>query len=679
MNRIIVSLIAIAILTTAAVIVTDNGVNRENMDMSAVAGDDFYQYACGGWMEKNPLKPEFARFGVFDKLRENSREQVKALIEELAVKTVKVNEVNGSVAQKIGDLYRMAIDSVRLNKEGAEPLKKHLKRVEVIKDKHELNSLIAEMFSKGMAPFFGVAVRADNMNSELNIMHLRQGGYKMGDRDYYLEQDARSIKLREQYTTLIERLFILSGYDKKQAKEASTIVVKIETQLANAAYSRVKLRVPSDNYHKITIEELQKASPALNWALVFKMMGIEKVKDLNLAQPEPLAEVSTIIREYSLQELKYYLKWNIISSASSYLSDDFAETAFAFYGKILSGKQEQSPRWKRAVDMVNGTLGEAVGQIYVQKYFPPAHKARMNELVKNLQTALGQRIDRLEWMSEATKVKAHEKLNSFRVKIGYPDKWKDYSNLKIDPNESYLENIVRSSKFEFAYMINKLGKPVDKEEWRMSPQTVNAYYSPSTNEICFPAAILQPPFFNMNADDAVNYGAIGVVIGHEMTHGFDDSGRQYDKNGNLAEWWTPNDAKKFETRADELVKFFDEIIVLDTVHANGRFTLGENIADQGGLQISWQAYHNTLEGKSQQVPAIGGFTAAQRFFLSYATIWAGNVRDAEILRLTKSDPHSLGRWRVNGALPHIDAWYTAFDVKETNKMYIPKEKRVAIW
>ena len=629
-------------------------------------------------MKNNPLKPEFARLGVFDLLRENSREQVKSLIEEIAAKTGSAIASQESITQKIGDLYRLATDSVTINKAGNAPLKKYLKRVGDITNKHELNTLIPELFSNGMSPFFAVSVRADNMNSAMNILHLRQGGYRMGDRDYYLEQNDRSKELRAQYTALIERLFLLSGYSVKQSKEASSIVMKIETQLANAAYSRVKLRVPSDNYHKIKIEALQKVSPSLNWALVFKMMGIDIVKELNLAQPEALAEVGTVIQTYSINELKHYLIWNVIASATSYLSDDFSDASFEFYGKTLSGKQEQTQRWKRAIDMINGTVGEAVGQIYVQKYFSPAHKARMTELVNNLQTALGQRIDMLEWMSAATKAKAHEKLKAFHVKIGYPDKWKDYAALKINPSDSYLDNVVRSNRFEFSYMISKFGKPVDKDEWRMTPQTVNAYYNPTTNEICFPAAILQPPFFNMDADDAVNYGAIGVVIGHEMTHGFDDSGRQYDKNGNLADWWIPADAHNFDARANELVKFFDDIIVIDTVHANGRFTLGENIADQGGLQISWQAYQNSIKGKAVPPPA-GGFTVAQRFFLSYATIWANNVRDAEILRLTKSDPHSLGRWRVNGALPHIDSWYDAFNVKDTNQMYIPKENRVSIW
>ena len=650
------------------------GVDAANMDTTVVAGDDFYRYACGGWIDNNPLAPEFSRFGTFDQLRETSQEQVKNLIEELAVK----ENVAGSVAQKIGDLYKIATDSAKLNTEGATPLKKYIDEVNAIQDKSELSAFLAKMFRNGMSPFFSNYVYADDMNSSMNIFHINQGGYKMGDRDYYLENDARSVELRAKYAALINTMFSLAGYDAPKAKAAETAIMKIETQLANASYPRVKLRIPTDNYHKISIEELQKNSPAVDWTVFFNTLGLKDIKDVNLSQPEPLAEVSKVINTASLDDIKYYLNWSIIASAASYLSDDFSNASFEFYGKALSGRQELKARWKRAVDVVNGTLGEAVGQIYVEKHFPQAHKARMQELVKNLQLALGERIDALEWMSDVTKTKAHEKLAAFHVKIGYPDKWRDYSGLEISANDSYFDNIVRSNNFDYDYMLSNFDKPVDKDEWLMNPQTVNAYYNPATNEICFPAAILQPPFFNMQADDAINYGAIGVVIGHEMTHGFDDQGRQYDKDGNLVNWWTNEDALRFDERANVLVDFFDNIVVLDTVRANGRYTLGENIADQGGLLVSWQAYQNSLKGKPTPEP-IAGFTNAQRFFIGYATVWAGNIRDEEILRLTKSDSHSLGRWRVNGALPHVDAWYEAFNITEDNKLYIPKEKRVSIW
>jgi putative endopeptidase len=444
------------------------------------------------------------------------------------------------------------------------------------------------------------------------------------------------------------------------------------------ALPREQLRDPVANYHKITLDELKKQSPEVDWVAFFNGIGIQGLTELNVGQLVPVAEVSKIIKEASLQDLKDYLSWNVIASAAPFLSDEFSAAHFDFYGKVLSGKEQQKERWKRAIDVVNGgLLGEAVGQLYVETYFPPSAKEKMLGLVGNLQTALKERIENLPWMSDSTKVKALEKLGTFHVKIGYPDKWKDYTALEINKKDSYWDNIVHSNNFDYDYMIGKFNQPADKDEWLMTPQTVNAYYNPATNEICFPAAILQPPFFNPTADDAVNYGAIGVVIGHEMTHGFDDQGRQYDKDGNLKDWWTAEDAQRFKERVQVLVDYFDNIVVLDTVHANGRFTLGENIADQGGLQVSWQAYQNSLKGKP--APVMNGWTGGQRFFLGYATVWASNIRDAEILRLTKMDPHALGRWRVNGALPQIDTWYDAFNVTPENTLYVPKDKRVAIW
>ncbi|MDR3219427.1 MAG: M13 family metallopeptidase [Dysgonamonadaceae bacterium] len=650
------------------------GIDPANMDSTAISGNDFYQYANGGWIASHPLKPEYARFGTFDELDEKSQEQVKDLILELSKKT----NAQGSVAQKIGDLYALAMDSSRLNSEGATSLLPYLEKLNALTDKSNLTETLANMFRDGMSPFFSHYVYADDMNSSINILHINQGGYKMGDRDYYLQEDERSIELRTKYTELIEKLFTLSGYSSDEAKQASAVVMKIETQLATIASSRVELRDPVANYHKIPLTELVQLSPEINWDVLFNTMGIKGLTDLNVGQLNPISEVSKIIREYSLQDIKYYLSWNAISAASPYLSDAFSDARFEYYDKTLSGKEEQQDRWKRAVNVIDGSLGEAVGQIYVEKYFPPVAKEKMLGLVKNLQIALGERIENLAWMSAETKLKAQDKLAAFHIKIGYPDKWRDYSALEVNKENTYLTNIIHSNNFDYDYMISKFNKPVDKDEWLMNPQTVNAYYNPSTNEICFPAAILQPPFFNIDADDAVNYGAIGVVIGHEMTHGFDDQGRQFDKEGNLTDWWTPEDADKFKARAQVLIDFYDNVTVLDTIHANGQLTLGENIADQGGLQVSWQAYQNTLKGKSAPAP-IDGLSDAQRFFLAYATVWAGNIRDAEILRRTKMDSHSLGKWRVNGALPHIDAWYDAFGVTPENTLYVPKEKRVAIW
>jgi putative endopeptidase len=650
------------------------GIDVANMDATAIPGNDFYRYADGGWMDSNPLKPEYARYGTFDALHEKSQEQVKDLVIEIAQKT----NAPGSVAQKIGDLYSLAMDSDRLNRESAAPLLPYLEPVKAIKDKSEITEAMAKMLRNGVYPFFYSYVSADDMNSSMNILHINQGGYRMGDRDYYLENDEKTVNIRSKYVELIEKLFGLSGYDTAEAQKASGAIMQIETQLAKVALPREALRDPVANYHKITVDELSERSQEINWPVFFQTIGIKDIQELNLSQLEPIAEVSNILKTCALEDIKYYLLWNVILSSSNCLSDEFSEARFDFYGKTLSGKEQQLERWKRTVNMLDGSLGEAVGQLYVERYFPPAAKEKMLGLVHNLQAALGERINQLEWMGDTTKLRAQEKLSTFHIKIGYPDKWRDYSGLAIDKEKSYLENSIRSNNFDYDFMISKFNQPVDKDEWLMTPQTVNAYYNPATNEICFPAGILQPPFFNFDADDAVNYGAIGVVIGHEMTHGFDDQGRQYDKDGNLKDWWTADDAKRFKERAQVLIDCFDNIVVLDTVHANGRYTLGENIADQGGLQVSWQAYQNTLKGKEAPAP-IDGFTDGQRFFLGYATVWASNIRDAEILRLTKADSHALGKWRVNGALPQIDAWYEAFDVTPENALFVPKEKRVAIW
>ena len=649
------------------------GIDLANMDATVVPGDNFYQYADGGWIASHPLKPEYSRYGAFDELAEKSQEQVKDLIDEIAKK----NNKQGSIAQKIGDLYSLAMDSDRLNGEGVSPLRPYLEKLNALNDKSEITQILAEMFRDGMSPFFSHYVYADDKNSSMNIFHLNQGGFRMGDRDYYLEDDDRSKELRIKYVELIENFFALNGYTVQESKDASTAVMKIETQLAKVASSRVALRDPIANYHKITLDELTRLSPQIDWTTLFNLIGAKGLNDLNVGQLEPIAEVGKMIKQYSIQDIKYYLCWNVFIASSAYLSDAVSETAFQYYGKAVSGAEVQKERWKRSVNTIDGVLGEAVGQIYVEKYFPPVAKEKMLDLVNNLRTALGERVQELVWMSDETKLKALDKLAAFHVKIGYPDKWRDYSDLTISKEDSYWANIIRSNNFDYDYMMSKFNQPVDKDEWLMNPQTVNAYYNPATNEICFPAAILQPPFFHLNADDAVNYGAIGVVIGHEMTHGFDDQGRQFDKDGNLTDWWTDEDAQRFDERAKVLVDYFDNILVLDTVHANGQLTLGENIADQGGLQISWQAYQNSLKGKETPAP-IEGLTNAQRFFLAYATVWANNIREAEILRRTKTDPHSLGKWRVNGALPHIGAWYDAFGVQPENTMYLPKEQRVSI-
>lgn len=648
------------------------GIDLANLDRSVAPSTDFYEFACGGWMKAHPLTDEYGRFGSFDLLAENNREQLKGLISELAA----VKAAPGCIGQKIGDLYNMAMDSARLNADGGKPIQPQLDRITAIRDRKELTGLIAEMTREGFGPYFGIYIGADDMNSSMNLVQTYQGGLGLGDRDYYLKDDEHNKEIQAKYEEHVAKMFQLAGYSEKEAQKAAADVMAIETRLAKASYEKVKLRDPHANYHKMTLEELKKEIPGIDWELYFATIGLKGLKELNVGQPEPLQEVAVMLNTVDLDAQKAYLQWKVIAAAAPYLSDDFVAENFEFNGKVLSGVKEMKPRWKRAVSSVDGAMGEAVGQMYVEKYFPAAAKERMVKLVGNLQKALGERIEGLAWMSDETKAKALEKLSTIYVKVGYPDQWRDYSGLAIK-DDSYWANILRSNEFDFDYMLTKAGKPVDKNEWLMTPQTVNAYYNPTTNEICFPAGILQYPFFDMNADDAFNYGAIGVVIGHEMTHGFDDQGRQYDKDGNLKDWWTAEDAKNFEERARVLVDWFSAIEVLPGLQANGELTLGENIADHGGLQVAFQAFHNAT--KDAPLGEVDGFTPEQRFYLAYANVWAGNIRDEQIRFLTQMDVHSLGRWRVNAALPHINGWYEAFGIKEGDPMYLAPEKRASIW
>jgi hypothetical protein len=669
--------IALALMATSCntkkETVQKGGIQMANLDTTANPRTDFYQYACGGWMKANPLTDEYSRFGSFDQLAENNRTQIKSLIEELAKK----QSEPGSVAQKVGDLYNIAMDSAKLNAEGVAPIKAELEKIAAISDRKVLSALIAEMHRDGFGPFFGMYVGADDMNSSMNIAQLYQGGLSLGQRDYYMENDDHTKEIRAKFEEHVAKMFQLAGFTAEEAQKAAANVMKVENRLAEGSKSMVELRDPHANYNKITVAQLQKEVPGIDWNTYFTLAGLKDLKEVNAGQIGQLKTVADLLNKEDLDVLKSYLEWNVINTAAGYLSDDFVAQNFEFYGKVLSGRKEMQPRWKRAVGSVNGVLGEAVGQMYTEKYFPAAAKERMVKLVSNLQKALGERIQGLEWMSEETKAKAQEKLAAFHVKIGYPDKWKDYTSLEI-MNDSYWNNIVRSNHFDYNEMIAKAGKPVDKDEWLMTPQTVNAYYNPTTNEICFPAGILQYPFFDMNADDACNYGAIGVVIGHEMTHGFDDQGRQYDKDGNLKDWWTAADAENFKQRAQVLVDYFNNIKVLPDLNANGELTLGENIADHGGLQVAYVALQKAM-AENPLGNDENGFTPAQRFFLSYANVWAGNVRDEQIRLQTKSDPHSLGRWRVNGALPHIGTWYEAFGVQEGDPLYLPVEQRASIW
>lgn len=650
-----------------------SGINLANMDTTAAPGTDFYRYACGGWMDTHPIGDEYARFGSFEALTEESVEQVKDLLNELATQQLEA----GSTAQKIGTLYNIVMDSTKQNAEGITPLKADLERIAAIQTREELQEVLFDMHLKGMGRMFSFYVGADAKDSKNNLVSIGQGGLSLGQRDYYIDTDENTTHIRNKFKEHLVRMFKLFGNNESDAQRKMQDVISIEKRLAQKFKSATEMRDPEANYNKISYTEMKEACPDINWDKFFATFGITDLKELDFGHPVQLKEINDVLATESIEKLKSLLEWKTISSASSYLSDEVREAQFDFFGKIVSGQKEMRPRWKRAIGIVNGSLGEAVGEMYVKKHFPAEAKERMINLVKNLQTALGERIMAQEWMSDSTKAAAIEKLNTFYVKVGYPDKWKDYSSLEIT-DDSYLANIRRINEWEMRDMIARnYNKPVDRDEWFITPQTVNAYYNPTTNEICFPAAILQPPFFDMQADDAFNYGGIGVVIGHEMTHGFDDSGRQFDKDGNLRDWWTSEDAERFKARAQVMEDFFSNINVLPDLKGNGKLTLGENLADHGGLMVAYQALQNATA--DSPLTEKDGFTPEQRFFIAYANLWAGNIREAEIRRRTKSDPHALGEWRVNGALPHIDAWYEAFGITEQDSLFVPKAERVTIW
>lgn len=643
-------------------------IDPENFDLSVAPKDDFYEYATGGWQKNNPLKPEFSRYGSFDVLRENNEVRIRDLFAQLEKK----RSAHGTVGQKIGDLYRMGLDSARLNAEGKLPVAGDLEAIDALHDRASVSALLGTLHRSVGSPLFAPFVEADLMNSSVNMLYLYQAGLGMGNRDYYLDEENAAI--REAYRKYIAELFTLAGYgDPAAAVEA---VMEIETGIARASLSNVELRDPYRSYNKTAAAQIRKDYPAIDWDVYFAALGAPSLDTVNVSHPAVLKVADSVVGG-DLQKLKYYLAFHNLNDAADYLSDAFAGASFEFFGRTMSGREEIRPRWKRALGVPNSVLSEAVGEMYVAEYFPRSSKDRMMAMVGDLEKALGQHIMGLEWMSEATKVKAMEKLGTFRVKIGYPDKWKDYSSLEIDPSLPYWENVKRASAWHSDDQMAEAGKPVDRDKWHMSPQTVNAYYNPTTNEICFPAAILQPPFFNPDADDAVNYGAIGVVIGHEMTHGFDDQGRRFDKDGNLQDWWTAEDDEAFRVRAERLVAQFDAIEVQPGLHANGEFTLGENIADQGGLRVAYTAM-KMAEAGAEPAP-IDGFTADQRFYLGYAALWAQNIRDEEVARLTKIDPHSLGKWRVDATLRNIDTFHEAFGIGEDGAMYLAPGDRVVIW
>ncbi len=651
-----------------------HGIDKANLNININPCDNFYMYACGGWMKNNPLGPEYSRFGTFDQLREKAREQLKELI--LTLSDNPESKIKGTNAQKVSDLYSLGMDSERLNREGASPVLPMVDKINAMTDDDFIETLAWLHNGLGGA-FFGTGVGADAKDADMNIMHIGEAGLGLGDRDYYLERNETNDKIMSTYERYIKRMMELVGYDTQSCQRVWENVIMIETEIAKNKKTREERRDPKLRYNMLTMEDIKKTYPNIDWEMYFKHLGLDNVDKANITSVKYLDFINEYLPSLTLQQIKDMMVVDVVTSSSNLMSDDFQEANFEMYDKTMSGTEEMEPRWKRVMTIPNSMFGEAVGELYVKKYFPEENKEYMQQLVENLRNSLGKHIRNLSWMSDTTKSKALEKLSTFTVKIGYPDKWKDYSGIQIDPDKSYLENVSEAAKWYAQDNYQKLGKPVDREEWHMTPQTVNAYYNPTTNEICFPAGILQAPYFDLTADDAQNYGAIGVVIGHEMTHGFDDSGRQFDGNGNLSDWWQKEDVEKFTVLADKLVAQFDALEVAPGVHANGRFTLGENIADQGGLRIALTAYIDYMKGKNIQ--EIDGFSALQRFYLAYANVWANNIREEEILSRTKTDPHSLGEYRVNATLKNIDEFVKAFDIKEGDAMFLPESERVVIW
>lgn len=650
------------------------GIDPANLDTSVRPGDDFFQYAAGGWLKSHPLDAEHPMNGAFVDLEE----QNTLRIQELILQYANTPQEKGSLGQKIGSLYNLRMDSVRLNREGWDPIKPVLDRIAAIKDRREYQLVTAQIDRRGESTMmYGIGVWADQRNASMNIVGVSQGGLGLGVRDYYLNDDEQTVRVREAYKTYMKNLFQMVGNDSVTAQKKMEVVMAIETRIAKASYSRVELRDIDKNYHKMTYNQLVTDFPGIDWGNVFLASGFPAFDYIDVGQPEPIHEVEKILEEASLEDLKTYAEIKVISGNTGLLSDDFRLEEFKL-DSVISGQAQDRPRWKRAVGSVSSILGEAIGKLYVEKYFPESSKKRMLELVHNLQTALAQRIDEATWMSAETKAQAKDKLENFIIKIGYPDKWRDYSGLQVDDSLSLFENMGNISEFfQLDRLQRKVNKPVDKAEWHMTPQTINAYYNPATNEICFPAAILQPPFFNPNADDAVNYGGIGGVIGHEMSHGFDDQGSQFDKTGNQCNWWTEQDKKNYEQRTKVLEEFFSKVEIISGKFINGKQTLGENIGDNGGLNIAFRAFQNAM--KEHPLQQADGFTPEQRFFLSWGRVWAANTRPEFQDYLLTVDVHSPNKARVNAALPHINAWYDAFDIKKGDKLFIPKKQRAQIW
>ena len=675
MSRMIPMALMLA-LPVAGVAQNKSGLRMENLDKSVKPAEDFYMFATGGWQKRNPLPAAYSRFGSFDMLQEDNNKRINSILDELQKKTFE----QGTTERKLADFYRLAMDSTRREREGIAPVKPLLDEMEAARTKAELEAIQKKYAPLGFGIPYGYGFGADEKNVTMNILNVNQGGLTLGQRDYYMNNDEATVAIREAYKQHIVRMFQLFGFTEAQAVAKRDAIFRFETALALISKSRTELRDPQANYNKMTLEEFKKNYPHIDLEGITNAEGIKSadVQEMVVGQPKFMEGLDKLYDALNADDLRAYMEWDVVMGAAGLLTDEIREANFDFFGRTMSGRKQDYPLWKRATNRVQGVMGEALGKMYCDRFFPETSKRQMEQLVRNLQIALGERIDAQKWMSDETKANAHKKLDAFHVKIGYPNKWKDYSELIIDPEKSFYENVLACRTWSAKrHIAEKAGKPVDPEEWYMTPQTVNAYYNPTTNEICFPAGILQYPFFDPKADEAFNYGAIGVVIGHEMTHGFDDNGRQYDDKGYMNDWWTEADAKGFNERADMYDRFFSAIEVLPGLNANGRLTLGENLADHGGLQVAWYAYKNAT--KEKPLKAKDGFTGDQRFFLAYAGVWGQNITEQEIRQRVKNDPHSLGEWRVNGALPHIDMWYEAFNVKEGDKMFIPKSERLDLW
>ena len=672
----IIPMVMIASTPLAGTAQSQSGIKTENLDTNVKPANDFYQYSTGGWQKLNPLPAAYSRYGSFDVLQEDNNKRINNLLSDLLKKNFK----EGTTERKLSDLYKMAMDSVRRNEDGVKPVLPLLNEIEIAQSVDELRKIQLKyiVFGYGIPMSYGFG--ADEKNAGMNILSISQGGLTLGQKEYYLDNDKATKDIRNAFKEHISRMFQLFGFSKEKADMKRDAIIRFETSVALVSKSQTELRDVEANYNKMSLAQFKDNYPNINLEEMAVAEGIDTayIQEMVVGQPAFLSAIDKLTSVLTADDMKAIMQWDAIMSSANYLDDTVRSANFDFFGKVMRGRKEDFPLWKRATSQVENQMGEALGKMYCAKYFPESSKKRMELLVKNLQKSLGERIMEQDWMSEETKKAALDKLSTFYVKIGYPNTWKDLTSLNIDSEKSYYDNIQECRIFWDKYYIEKnAGKPVDKDEWFMNPQTVNAYYNPTTNEICFPAGILQYPFFDPKADDAFNYGAIGVVIGHEMTHGFDDQGRHYDKNGNMCDWWTEEDAKNFEARSGMYADFFSSIEVLPGLNANGKFTLGENLADHGGLEVAYNAYKNATSKKS--LKSKDGLTADQRFFLAYAGVWAANITEEEIRDRTKSDPHSLGRWRVNGALPHIDAWYSAFNVQPTDEMYIPKEKRLKLW